>query len=432
MEDLIRDVNRISYDFLVKEPFYGHFFVGFIKQKQKAHNAISIQPTNDFVQFAIEEEYWFEKSDKVKKGLLKHELLHLVFKHPIRMKDFILKNIAYLAADLVVNQHLQLGELPEDAFTLQLLNKFGFFLEENKGLRYYYEQLELILNTCKQQCNGDSCDSQEGSGSKGQGMGNSSGSSKSDGDSQGASSTENRSELLGILEKRVGFSSHNSWRSFEEESESKNGLLEYNINYLLENIANKMAVSNSWGSVSGALKSYISKITLFQPQKVDWKRALKVFIASSQKTYLKTTISRPSKRYGTVPGVKIKRYCKICVAIDTSGSLSNKELSDYFHEIYHIWKQNTEIMIVECDVKIHQTYKYNGNMPSFVLGRGGTDFNAPIAYNNDVFQGDALIYLTDGYASKPIVKSKKPIFWLIFGGNKDAVNNLPGRVVYMN
>jgi len=33
IETLLNDINKISYELLIEEPFYGHLFVGFVKKK---------------------------------------------------------------------------------------------------------------------------------------------------------------------------------------------------------------------------------------------------------------------------------------------------------------------------------------------------------------------------------------------------------------
>lgn len=361
---------------------------------------VSFVPAREFIEFTFEEAYWFSQTAKVKKGLIKHELLHLVYKHPLRARDYAMKNIYYLATDLVVNQNLQADELASDAFTLEFLIHAGVTLDENKDVDYYYNALIQLMEELIEK-KPEPCDT-----------------TKDDCQDEGESELTKELELLEKLEERTSCASHVTWRGFEEEQTAKNGLLEHNLNHLIVHVTNKMTVNNSWGSVSDGLRSYLGEIALYKPQKVDWKKALKIFVASSQKSYLKNTVSRVSKRYGTTPGIKIKHRNRLCVVIDTSGSLSDTDLVEYFHEIYHIWKQGCEVMIVECDVEIQRTYAYKGKLPSFAQGRGGTSFDAPIVYNNNVFKGDALIYFTDGLAPSPSVKSRVPIFWLIYNNTE--------------
>ena len=340
--------------------------------------------------------------------------MHLVYKHPLRAKEYAIKNIFYLASDLVVNQNLQFDELPMNAFTIEFLENYEIILERNREIDYYYKALVQTLEDLffvKSELCSICAESEK----------------ILDYDETGVSK---QLELLSILEERTFCSSHESWRGFDESQTAKNGVLEHNLNHLFIFVTDRMMCSNSWGAVSDALRSYLAEIVLYKPQQIDWKRALKIFVASSQKSYLKNTVSRVSKRYGTTPGIKIKHRNRLCVVIDTSGSLTDDDLSEYFHEIYHIWKQHCEITIVECDMEIQRIYEYKGKIPSYAQGRGGTNFDAPIVYNNNIFKGDAIIYFTDGQAPSPTVKSRVPIFWLIYN-NKELTNPLDGRVVFM-
>jgi len=74
--------------------------------------------------------------------------------------------------------------------------------------------------------------------------------------------------------------------------------------------------------------------------------------SNAKKTFRKTTLKRPSKRYGTYPGFKTKKFTKIMVAIDTSGSVDNESLCEFFSEMSHIYKAGAEIHVVECDTRI--------------------------------------------------------------------------------
>jgi predicted metal-dependent peptidase len=164
---------------------------------------------------------------------------------------------------------------------------------------------------------------------------------------------------------------------------------------------------------------------------VDWRRVVKLFSESSSKTKVKNTMKRPSKRFGTVPGIKIKKLKKLLIAVDTSGSVEKQDFEVFFGEIYHLWRQGAEIKVVECDMVIQREYDYRGKTPDFVLGRGGTDFNEPIRFANRVFQPDGLIYFTDGFARKPEIAPRCPLLWVITKNGlppeSDEFKLLPGR-----
>ncbi|MCH2188881.1 VWA-like domain-containing protein, partial [Candidatus Gracilibacteria bacterium] len=150
---------------------------------------------------------------------------------------------------------------------------------------------------------------------------------------------------------------------------------------------------------------------------------------------LKTTIKKTSKRYGTTPGIRIKKKNKILVAIDTSGSINQDELNAFFSEIYHIHKQGTEIFIVECDSKIQKKYSYTGVVPKLVYGGGGTDFNEPIYFSNEFYKPDAIIYFTDLQGEVPVIKTRSPLMWMVSknGIDKDSEtwNIFEGRKIKM-
>jgi predicted metal-dependent peptidase len=103
-----------------------------------------------------------------------------------------------------------------------------------------------------------------------------------------------------------------------------------------------------------ALKAYLPGSAYLQKATIDWKRALRLFVASSERTYLKSTIKRPSSRYGTVPGIKIKRRQKLMIALDTSGSIILELLERFFQEVYHIWRTGAEVLIVEFDLSVQR------------------------------------------------------------------------------
>jgi len=188
---------------------------------------------------------------------------------------------------------------------------------------------------------------------------------------------------------------------------------------------------NSYGNLPAGLAEKLALILEHMKPRFNWRRLLRLFATSSNSTYIKNTIRRPSKRYGTVPGLKIKRRNRLLLAIDTSGSIQQDELVDFFAEIYFIWRQGAEIRIVECDTIIHKTYDYKGITPDVVHGRGGTSFEAPFIYANETYLPDALIYFTDGFASTLKTPPKYPVLWIIssegLDKKKGILNDLPEK-----
>lgn len=156
-----------------------------------------------------------------------------------------------------------------------------------------------------------------------------------------------------------------------------------------------------------------SLIDELQPT-VDWRRVIRLFANSSRRTRISNTLRRPSKRYGTYPGIKVKRLHRFAVVIDTSGSVNQDAFSDFFTEVHAIWRQGSLITIIEADSAVRKTWDYHGTMPPKARGRGGTSFNPALQWITDASPGyDAALYFTDGKAPAPTVRPPCEVLWVL-------------------
>ena len=120
--------------------------------------------------------------------------------------------------------------------------------------------------------------------------------------------------------------------------------------------------SKFYGSLPGALTTQIDIIRESMTPKVDWRRALKIFSSANGRSMVYHTMKRISKRFGTRPGIRIVRFKKLGVVIDTSGSLDESSLAQFFKEIDTIHKNGADVMVIECDAKVHNFYKVLGTI----------------------------------------------------------------------
>jgi predicted metal-dependent peptidase len=179
--------------------------------------------------------------------------------------------------------------------------------------------------------------------------------------------------------------------------------------------------SKHYGNLPAALITEIDLIRESMKPKVDWKRMLRIFSSSSGRTVIYHTMKRISKRYGTRPGIRIKQYKKIAVAIDTSGSIQETTLAQFFKEIDTIYRNGAEVFIIECDAAVGNAYPYKKNVPIKITGGGGTNYDPAFDYinKNKKLQIDACVYLTDGYAPEPTIKPRCKLLYVITpDGNK--------------
>jgi predicted metal-dependent peptidase len=221
---------------------------------------------------------------------------------------------------------------------------------------------------------------------------------------------------------------HELWEAFDGLSEAEKKLVAKQIDHQLKEIADQ--VNKNHGVIPGELKDYVLGLFETVEAVLDWKAYLRRFNGMSQKILTKKTRRKPSRRYPSNPALKVKPKKRTLVAIDTSGSVNNNELIEFFNEIYHMYKTGTEITVVECDAKIQREYEYKGILEEIkVAGRGGTDFEPVMVYlkeHQNKFQN--LIYFTDGECNVPETKPMKPILW-VHSSHSKINEELPGAKI---
>ncbi len=413
---MLDSISKTSIKLLLAEPFYGHFMMGLPKEISTQTDTAAVALMNrQNIKLIVNADFWSKLSEEHRYGLIKHEMLHIVLKHLFIMKNYPNKTLFNIAADLVVNQYIAKAQLPTGGIVLEnfdyLQPMYGITLERDKDVGYYYRQLDKTMKQ-KPKMSFEAAVNKLGSDGK-----------------NGSSQLRIKDLLDGENE---ALQRHKFWEEFEKMSEGERKIAEYQANRIIKQTVERVKHKyRNYGNLPARLAEKLAEILKDMEPKFNWRRVLRLFAASSNSSYIKNTIRRPSRRYGTVPGIKIKRRNKLLVAIDTSGSIQQEELLEFFSEIYFIWRQGAEIQIVECDTHIHKTYNYKGTPPVEVHGRGGTSFEAPMIYGNQEYRPDALIYFTDGYAPAPQNLPRFPVLWIISSNGirtEDKIwEELPGK-----
>jgi predicted metal-dependent peptidase len=391
MQDIYQEVAKQSKTLMLKEPFYGLFLIGLNKELRTDIQTACVTPDNINVKLCINPEYWSSLDEKTKLAVLKHELLHIVFFHLENFDRFENKKLSNIAADLEINQYIEpeyKGEkwegLEYDKGMFKTLN-----LLSKQGTKYYYDALEQEI-----------CDNPDGE------------------IAQFVNDTE--------------IDWHDLWEAMEGMSEAERKLISKQIDYQLKEIAEELQKKNR-GLIPSELESYIKGLFEIKEPVLDWKAYLRRFSSQSTKLFTKKTRRKPNKRFYGNPALKIKQRKNTLVAIDTSGSVSDKELLEFFNEIYHIYKSGTDVTVIECDTAIQRIYEYKGKLEDLsVKGRGGTSFEPVFAYlyeNRDKYNN--LIYLTDGECSSPKTQILKPVLW-VHSSRSNINEDLPGAKIKIN
>ena len=377
MSNIYEDLSKIGKQLMISEPFYGIFMSTLNNVVRKDVPTAGVSKHNINYQLALNEEFWDSlDNDKKKIGLLKHELLHICFNHLEDRDWYPNQELHNIAADLEINQYLTPEYYPTP--DIILLTSFPeLTLPEKAGTKVYYDLLQKALDSGSSPSLQEMMDALTGDG---------------DGDGNG-----------GL---------HPTWKEFNGMSEADAKLAKAQIEHQIKGIINEHK-NQGRGFVPSELQSWIDAMFEDRAPAYDWKAYFRRFFSSSSKIYTKKTRRKLNKRFSENPALKIKPKKNVLVGIDTSGSVSEKDLIEFFSEIQHMYKTGVTITVAEGDANINNVYEYKGKMPEFVTGRGGTDMNPFIEYFNKHKEFNSLIILTDGYIGNNEVKSFKPTLMVI-------------------
>lgn len=369
------DLDRAVKTLLIREPFYGLFLLNLNRYYGDKCDTACVCRNGINTELCVNKEFWDTLSDDEQLGVLKHELSHILFKHITSSEYFGDHNKFNKGADLEVNSYIPV--LQKDPYYYPA----RFNLENNKGTKFYYENLP------------DEPDQSQ----------NGSGNSYDPNDS------------------------HASWKDFQDLSDTEKELVNQQIDYQAKNTAEH--VQKLIGSVPGELKEYLDSLFKIKPQVFNWKAYFRRVIGNLITSELYLTRMRPSRRFPDSRGVKFKRKPHVLVGVDTSGSVNDKELEDFFSEIYYLWKSGVKVTIAQVDTKIEHIEEYNGKFNKEIYGRGGTEFTSLINYYNERKKDfSTLVIFTDGYVSLNLPPFRNGV-WVITKNGQHQ--NYPGTTIYI-
>ena len=312
--------------------------------------------------------FWDSLSSEHRCGVIKHELLHLVFKHVSSSyywaENFDLLNVAM---DLVINQIVGKKHLPDFACFPDFFN-----LPENLTTWEYYH---LLIAKCEKQ----------GEGGKPTYL-------------AGDNNFDMNGEL--IPEDQRGSGTATSAQVPMDDSE-----IEQMLNGMAQSAYN---LSQEIGNLPGEIQGMLGEITA--PPKISWKDLLRNFFGQATPHY-KFKRKYHRKYYDSYPerAHKYKKFKpNILVGVDVSGSMTLEIISAFFNEIDAIYELGT-VEVVTCDTRITERFTYEGVHPKSVKGGGGTELQ-PICDISNKENFDLVIVLTDGHFEG--CTTDKPSLWV--------------------
>jgi len=396
----VESLAKACKDLMLKEPFYGLFLIGLNKKWTDRLPTAGVGLNKINVELHINSEWWQSLTPHQHIGLLKHELLHIAFFHLTDYNHLEDHQLANIAMDIEINQYIDINYLPTDPAP-QLPSTYpDLNLDLKAGTLYYYKKL-------KQESDKNNQDIQAMVGAM------------VNGDTQ--------CELPSTGET-VQLPKHD-WEEVQQVDETTEKLVKAQIGHLLNQVADQ--VRKSRGTVPGEMELLIENFNNIEPPKFDWRGYIRRFHGKSIKTYTKKSRRKFSKRTPDFPGLKIKQQKHILAGIDTSASVNEDELKEFFHEIHHMNKTGADVTVVQCDTAIHKVEKFNPRNDYEIKGRGGTCFQPVIDYyNENQHKYSCLMYLTDGEAPAP-ENAKGNILWVL-SSISTMNDDLPGAIIQLN
>ena len=355
---------------LLRHPFFGN-----LATRLKMVDATDWLPTlaTDGRNFYYNNDFVNKLTPKQAEFGFAHEVLHNVFDHMGR-RDHRDPTLSNIAADYAANQILKderIGEVPSWIKIFQDDNYRGWGYEQiyddllEKAEKINISDLGELLD---EHLDGDGDEHLDGDG---------------DGDSDGEGKN-NGSDGKGPPKLTA-----------EEKKQIRDEIKEAMI---------AAAQSAGAGKVPSGIQRMIKDLT--EP-KMDWRQLLRMSIQSIIKSNF--SFNRPNRKSqhsgAILPGLMNEETIDVSIAIDMSGSISNKQANDFISEVKGIMDEyvdfKLDIWCFDTDVYNYQKFAMDNadSITSYeVQGGGGTDFDANYRFmkDNDIVPKKFIMF-TDGY-----------------------------------
>jgi predicted metal-dependent peptidase len=181
------------------------------------------------------------------------------------------------------------------------------------------------------------------------------------------------------------------------------------------------------GMLAGRMGATVPRVIgdMLEP-KVDWREVLREFVQSAMRGKDEYTWRKMSKPYMAndmyIPSMHSETMGELVVAIDTSGSIDNEQISEFASELASICEvcSPEKVRVLWWDTKVHGEQVFVGNYQDIgkmlkPLGGGGTHVGCVSDYmiKNSV-NAEVLVIFTDGYVENEIKwEVSAPTMWFV-------------------
>jgi predicted metal-dependent peptidase len=228
-----------------------------------------------------------------------------------------------------------------------------------------------------------------------------------------------------------GFDDHD-WDGAREMTEAEKKDLEREIDQAIRQ--GVMAHQKIAGTGAGDLDRDL--LELLEP-KVDWREMLREFVKSTCHAKDTSSWRRVNRRFlstGTyMPSLIGEKVGHMVIAVDTSGSVGQEELSGFLTEVKGIAEEvkPSQVDLIYWDSQVAAHEEYTESMVGDIInstkprGGGGTSPSCVSEYLKEKrIVPECVIMLTDGYVGSDWGSDwTAPVLWAIVGGNDCVADN---------
>ena len=311
------DLNEHTYRLLESEPFFASLSRRINKKMTKAIPTAGVRITDDGqFEMVYNPEFFESLTQKERSGVLKHEFYHLIFEHVTgRLPSEGMSKMWNIATDLAINSHL-MDELPE-AGCFPSREPFQDY-PVGQSAEFYFKMLK----------EDEQFQPKDGDGEEGDG----------EGEGQGGSGNG----LPDSLDDHSGWGGESDMD--EQTKQAMREIAEQRLKEAMKDAVDEINSSGrGWGSVGASTRKAIQD---FITPKVNWRKVLRYFIKTSQRSTKRSTPRRINKRFPYIhSGKRVTRQAKIAISIDQSGSVGDDMLALFFSELSGLAKYATFTII---------------------------------------------------------------------------------------
>ena len=179
--------------------------------------------------------------------------------------------------------------------------------------------------------------------------------------------------------------------------------------------------AKAMGALPGAIERAVAE--LVEPV-LDWRELLRQFVDTNARNDYQWF--PPNRRYvgsGVIlPSLRSQELKRVTMVLDTSGSISERELSSFGAEVQSIVEDfRADTTVIYCDSRVQHVEQFDADTPVELSpkGGGGTDFRPPFEYIEE--NGEypvVLIYQTDGWCNSFPPEPPYPVMWVLTQKNE--------------